>query len=246
MSENLTPERYRCSIGPSCPSVHRLDDGRLLIVGDCAESILRQGTDEIAVAAYEKVYGSVEVDKEWAIVIDPGLLEEFLRCQAGDSAKGEPSSSPSAPLQSSDGGDAYFGAHGKVLRHRALEHPESPLARDLVIAAGWVDSLNYRLLQFEGQIEEPALAGDEVSAASQSASLTHPDFDKKAQEIINWNVAPGIEDFTALHSAISSALLTASKDATERAARIAEQHSGLWDPETVEAIASAIRTQESS
>jgi hypothetical protein len=44
MPKNLTPEHLRCTWG-GCPSVHRLDDGQLLIVGKMAsdEEILKAG-----------------------------------------------------------------------------------------------------------------------------------------------------------------------------------------------------------
>jgi hypothetical protein len=32
--KNLTPQHLRCHFGESCPSVHELEDGRLLIVGE--------------------------------------------------------------------------------------------------------------------------------------------------------------------------------------------------------------------
>lgn len=32
-AEDLTPAHLRCEIAASCPSIHRLEDGRLLIVG---------------------------------------------------------------------------------------------------------------------------------------------------------------------------------------------------------------------
>lgn len=52
--KNLTPEHMRC--GPfNCPSVHELDDGRLLIVGQTAglvaddEQVAKPGPDETAI-----------------------------------------------------------------------------------------------------------------------------------------------------------------------------------------------------
>ena len=31
---DLTPKHLKCEIGASCPSIHRLEDGRIMIVGD--------------------------------------------------------------------------------------------------------------------------------------------------------------------------------------------------------------------
>lgn len=57
---NLTPEHMRCDAF-HCPSVHELDDGRLLIVGARAEDV----------AAVESVAWG---EDEWPIIIDRALL----------------------------------------------------------------------------------------------------------------------------------------------------------------------------
>jgi uncharacterized protein (DUF433 family) len=88
-SENLTPERYRCPMG-DCPSVHRLNDGRLLIVGQYNP-------------ARARMVGASMGEDETAIVIDPGLLEEFLRRQAGYTAIVEDGVAASAALHPGDG-----------------------------------------------------------------------------------------------------------------------------------------------
>lgn len=181
--------------------------------------------------------------------------EELLMCQAGDAAACEDGVAASAALHRSSVAEAlkewaFVEQHTKCQCYGTGQHRSCLRCR----AGDIIDKLA-KAANSQSQIEEPALAGDEVSAASQSASLTPPnqDFEAKAREIVRtclnssqafrdaWN-----EGDVDLLEIISQALLTASKDATERAARIAEQHSGLWDPETVEAIASAIRTQESS
>jgi hypothetical protein len=52
--KNLTPEHMKCPAG-YCPSVHELDDGRLLIVGQTAglvaddEQVAKPGPDETAI-----------------------------------------------------------------------------------------------------------------------------------------------------------------------------------------------------
>jgi hypothetical protein len=38
--KDITPKHLRCSFGPSCPAVHRLQDGRLLIIGKLADQEL--------------------------------------------------------------------------------------------------------------------------------------------------------------------------------------------------------------
>lgn len=62
--ENLTPKHLRCSAG-HCPSVGRLDDGSLLIVGKRASMA----------AAIERV--SVGED-EHAVIISPDLLSDYV------------------------------------------------------------------------------------------------------------------------------------------------------------------------
>lgn len=271
-SENLTPERYRCPFA-DCPSVHRLDDGRLLIVGE-GELPAWQACNDLKIRLGET---------ERAIVIDPGLLEEFLRCQAGDTAAGEDGVAASAALHRRDGDGALDrGLPRQLTIHLCardgLLHAFSDDVPDFYISGTDADAVlsdiapvltkiladNYgktvpeycqRIIgdNLRSQIEEPALAGDEVSAASQSASLTPPnqDFEAKAREIVERASNQPVELITA----ISSALLTASKDATERAARIAEEMGGPFIEsdavgdgyrEARTAIASAIRTQEPS
>lgn len=253
MSENLTPERYRCIDDGKCPSVHRLDDGRLLIVGESPTA-----TGGIAYAAVSELYNNGSIGgNETAIVIDPGLLEEFLRCQASDTAAVEDGVAASAALHPGSGDGAK---EGSVCPWCAEGFP--------VISVNYgpgheICETIYFCNQPKSQIEEPALAGDEVSAASNSASLTPPnqDFEAKARKIVRtclnssqafrdaWN-----EGDVDLLDIISTALLTASKDATERAARIAEEMGGPFIEsdavgdgyrEARTAIASAIRTQES-
>jgi hypothetical protein len=63
--KNLTPEHMRCFGAAGCPSIHQLEDGRLLIVGDAA------GATAIASAA-----GIPVARGERAIVIDRALLAD--------------------------------------------------------------------------------------------------------------------------------------------------------------------------
>lgn len=64
--KNLTPKAMRC--GPrNCPSVHQLEDGRLLIVGRIAEPHEMAGSD------------IDRGDNEEVIIIDPALLDDVPR-----------------------------------------------------------------------------------------------------------------------------------------------------------------------
>ncbi len=64
--KNLTPKAMRC--GPrNCPSVHQLEDGRLLIVGRIAEPHEMAGSD------------IDRGDNEEAVIIDPALLDDVPR-----------------------------------------------------------------------------------------------------------------------------------------------------------------------
>lgn len=64
MPRNLTPEAMRCEDG-WCPSVHELDDGRLLIVG-------KRGAQQ----AYDGNVGMAP-DEE-AVIISPDLLSDYV------------------------------------------------------------------------------------------------------------------------------------------------------------------------
>jgi hypothetical protein len=155
---DLTPEHLRCAYAAACQSVTAVA-GDLLIVG-------KRG-DQIA-----KDLGKGVGPDEYPITISPDYLSVWrIGCQASEVAKGD-GSAPQAAFQASDSAEAYFGVHGKMLRNRATEHPESPLSRDLLIAAGWIDALNCQLQEAQRQIEEAGLPADERTAATADASLT--------------------------------------------------------------------------
>jgi hypothetical protein len=60
--EEITPDRYKCSIGV-CPAAFRLEDGKILLIGKKVDlTILNQISDRIG-------------DDEYAIVVDAGMLE---------------------------------------------------------------------------------------------------------------------------------------------------------------------------
>jgi hypothetical protein len=82
MAKDLTPKEFKCSYGASCPSVHELEDGRLLIVGRLSQ------------------FEAKELGINWSagevpILIERGLLDKVLKCQASDSETGI-GSAPSA------------------------------------------------------------------------------------------------------------------------------------------------------
>ena len=88
MVEDLTPEHMRCPFA-DCPSIHRLEDGSLEIVGDLVEII-----ESVALAAGHEIKTA-----EAKIKIQESLLstwyEKYFLCQANAGAGGE-RSSPSA------------------------------------------------------------------------------------------------------------------------------------------------------
>lgn len=65
--KDLTPAHLKCAISISCPSIHRLEDGRLLVVG------------ENAVAKAIDIKNQPLGDNELAIVISEDLLSELKK-----------------------------------------------------------------------------------------------------------------------------------------------------------------------
>lgn len=63
MAEDLTPAHLRCAIHVSCPSIHRLEDGRLRVQGEF---------DRDMGVVMESGKGS-----EAAVIISPDLLSEL-------------------------------------------------------------------------------------------------------------------------------------------------------------------------
>lgn len=202
------------------------------------------------------------------------MSENDLGCQAGSSAAREDGVAASAALHPGDGdgakswrerakalSDAAWMAVREIAQGSFVDTSTpagklSEMVMEMAVHLGQAGKVIHDLeaASSKSQIEEPALAGDEVSAASQSASLTPPnqDFEAKARAIVERASNQPVELITA----ISSTLLTASKDATERAARIADSYAdrilaegesiiGDTISKTASAIASAIRTQES-
>jgi hypothetical protein len=70
--ENLTPAHLRCTYTLSCPNVHRLEDGRLLIVGEDATADVVHGNPRYAGA-------SLNPEDETATIISPDLLSTVMQ-----------------------------------------------------------------------------------------------------------------------------------------------------------------------
>lgn len=66
MSEDLTPIHMRCTLTMSCPSVHRMEDGRLQITGELDRVICHDFADD-----------------EATIIIPPDLLDTFVEEKTG-------------------------------------------------------------------------------------------------------------------------------------------------------------------
>lgn len=103
--KNLTPAHLRCAIGASCPSVHRLEDGRLLIVGedgfprsrevgvpcDSDEAAIIIHPDLLSTVMQEEIEKAVKAERERCAKIDHEfvrLCEEMARQQCGMVRKG--------------------------------------------------------------------------------------------------------------------------------------------------------------
>lgn len=68
---NLTPKHMRCAAGASCPSIHQLPDGRLLIVG---KKVTDAELDVWDGVNFDLAIG----DDEVASIISPDLLSDFV------------------------------------------------------------------------------------------------------------------------------------------------------------------------
>ena len=102
MSQDLTPEHMRCDVVASCPSITRLDDGRLLIVGTDAHDLAIK-------------YGIAPSPFEEAIVISPSLLDTLMDEVRREERKLPPMVHPE--------GEPIVGAHGP--RNLADEYMEA-------------------------------------------------------------------------------------------------------------------------
>lgn len=74
MAENMTPLHLRCGFG-SCPSIHRLKDGSLLIVGTYASHCDGQASDLREQLGMANKIASHET----AIVITRDFLEDLFQ-----------------------------------------------------------------------------------------------------------------------------------------------------------------------
>lgn len=78
--ENLTPAHLRCDDTLTCPSIHRLEDGRLQIVGSAAKTRKAQYVDDCGVVHFQDwtINGAQIVgDDEAAVIISPDLLDSL-------------------------------------------------------------------------------------------------------------------------------------------------------------------------
>lgn len=77
MTENLTPPHLRCVTG-SCPSIHQLEGGRLLIVGTHVREIADVTREQVGVAPTEA-----------AVVIDEDLLSLYIAEKVEEATKAQ-------------------------------------------------------------------------------------------------------------------------------------------------------------
>lgn len=73
--KNLTPDHMRCPMG-DCPSIHQLEDGRLLIVGKIAPFL---EVDENGQGLHPEDWPVDLNNDETAIVISPDLLSDLFQ-----------------------------------------------------------------------------------------------------------------------------------------------------------------------
>lgn len=76
MIKNLTPEHMRCD-ATSCPSLHQLEDGRLLVVGTQVEPPVATINDFANPEPFLEIAGKVGPG-EAAVIISPALLDVYV------------------------------------------------------------------------------------------------------------------------------------------------------------------------
>jgi hypothetical protein len=74
-TENLTPERMRCAIQVSCPSLHRLEDGRLY-------AVLKKASGELELRLRSDL-PPAGTDEE-AVIIPAALLDTYVEEKVAD------------------------------------------------------------------------------------------------------------------------------------------------------------------
>ncbi len=102
MIKNLTPEHMRCEIATSCPSLHRLEDGRLLVVGIYA---IREARDA---GVHHELW-------ENAVLIEPALLDVYVAEKVREAVQRQRSGYVSADDSFERGYDAALDAILKAL-----------------------------------------------------------------------------------------------------------------------------------
>jgi hypothetical protein len=76
MIKNLTPEHMRC-YAAECPSLHQLEDGRLLVVGTQVEPPVATINDFANPEPFLEIAGKVGPG-EAAVIISPALLDVYV------------------------------------------------------------------------------------------------------------------------------------------------------------------------
>lgn len=133
---NFTPKHLRCEWG-GCPSIHKLDDGRLLVIGNQIQSALEETLVQT---------GRLSPDHEQAVIISPDLLDDVEReWRTIDSApkdgtevllyttafSGEwiivQGAYFSSPKEIDNGWETQFGFHGEPTHWKPLPSPPKSL-----------------------------------------------------------------------------------------------------------------------
>ena len=81
--------------------------------------------------------------------------------------------------------EPYSGTHGDLLKRRALEHPESPLSRELMMAGNWVNHLNGQIIADSVHIAELLQALGPISSITLGDDIAGKITEKEAVELVN-------------------------------------------------------------
>jgi hypothetical protein len=76
--ENLTPERMKCAAMASCPSLHRLEDGRLLVVGVDVHAARGLGDHRLDQAYGTLIHQDAIGIDEAVVAIPAALLDTYV------------------------------------------------------------------------------------------------------------------------------------------------------------------------
>lgn len=114
MIKNLTPEHMRCEIATSCPSLHQLEDGRLLVVGTQVEPPVATINDFANPEPFLEIAGKVGPG-EAAVIISPALLDVYVAEKVREAVQRQRSGYVSADDSFERGYDAALDAILKAL-----------------------------------------------------------------------------------------------------------------------------------